>query len=73
MKSHVTRVSLIVGLMAPIIGLAAVLAAPRTGSARDTGCSCSDYCNSGTANCTILICSDGTSQNCKGAKKPNPE
>jgi len=69
MKNSITKASLIVGLMAPVCGIAAIFAAPAKSEAQDLGCSCSTYCDPGWDNCTNLICSDGSTAICHGVKK----
>jgi hypothetical protein len=69
MKNSITKASLIIGLMAPVCGFAAVFAAPAKSEAQSLGCSCLDYCDTGSNQCTNLICADGTSKVCNGVKK----
>lgn len=63
--SKLRKLFLAIALGAPIGGAAGVLLTPRNAEAAE-GCNCRDYCNPKLAFCAILVCSDGTSQNCNG-------
>lgn len=65
MRSAFLRGCLLTAIALPLIAMTARKSLAGT---TELGCSCNGFCHTGTGNCTILICSDGTSQQCYGTK-----
>lgn len=66
-KNRFLMSCLLIGIAAPVAGVATVLATPRTAAAES--CGCSTYCTFGADFCLWLVCNNDPQQACYGKAK----